>query len=120
MRLIVDESAGQAVLEYLRAAGHDVLAVAEVMPQADDREILERAASDQRILITNDKDFGELVFRSQRAAPGIVLFRLRDEHPANRVRTVAALLEQHAERLAGRFTVATEDSVRIRPLHRPT
>ena len=58
MRLIVDESAGQAVLEYLRAAGYDVLAVAEAMPQASDREILERAANDQRILITNPKDFG--------------------------------------------------------------
>jgi predicted nuclease of predicted toxin-antitoxin system len=118
MRLIVDESAGQAVLEYLRAAGHDVLAVAEAMPQADDRGILERAASDRRILITNDKDFGELVFRSLHKAPGIVLFRLRDERPANRVRTVASLLEQYADRLAGNFTVATEDSVRIRPLGR--
>jgi predicted nuclease of predicted toxin-antitoxin system len=118
MRLMVDESAGQAVLAYLRTAGHDVLAVAEIMPQAGDREILERATSDRRILITNDKDFGELVFRSQYTAPGVVLFRLRDEHPANRVRTVATLLAQYADRLAGHFTVATEDSVRIRPLRR--
>jgi predicted nuclease of predicted toxin-antitoxin system len=118
MRLLIDESTGQAVLEYLREAGHDVLAVADVMPQADDREVLERAATDQRILITNDKDFGELVFRVRRTATGVVLLRLRDERPANRVRIVATLLDQYADRMAGHFTVATEESVRIRPLRR--
>jgi predicted nuclease of predicted toxin-antitoxin system len=118
MRLIVDESTGQAVLEYLREAGHDVLAVADVMPQANDREVLARAATDQRILITNDKDFGELVFRVRHPAPGVVLLRLHDESPANRVRTVATLLGQYAGRLADHFTVATEDRVRFRPLRR--
>jgi predicted nuclease of predicted toxin-antitoxin system len=80
MRFIVDESAGMAVVDYLRAADHDVLAVAEVMPRADDSRILSRALSEGRILITNDKDFGELVFRGARRITGLYCsgFMMRD------------------------------------------
>jgi len=115
MDFIVDESTGTAVVEYLRSIGHDVLFVAEAMPQADDPDILGRAVSEERILVTNDKDFGELVFRSGQAHHGVVLLRLHDESPANRVRVVKAVLEQHADQLAGHFIVATEGGVRIQP-----
>lgn len=115
MDFIVDESTGAAVVEYLRSVGHDVVFVAEAMPQADDLHILDRAVSERRIIVTNDKDFGELVFRSGHRHHGVVLLRLHDESPANRVHVVKAVLEKHADRLAGRFTVATEDGVRIRP-----
>ena len=54
MRFIVDESTGSAVVESLRNAEHDVLAVSEAMPQADDPDILARARSEGRILVTND------------------------------------------------------------------
>ena len=74
-----------------------------------------RALRDARIVITNDKDFGELVFRSGQAHHGVVLLRLSDESVTNRVYVVKTLLEQYAARLAGRFTVATEGRVRIRP-----
>lgn len=115
MDFIVDESSGTAVVAYLRSVGHNVLAVAETMPQANDSDILVRAASEGRILVTNDKDFGDLVFRSGQAHQGVVLLRLHDESPATRVRVVKSLLQQHAHRLAGHFTVATEAGVRIRP-----
>jgi predicted nuclease of predicted toxin-antitoxin system len=118
MKFIVDESTGAVVVEYLRTAGHDALAVAEAMPQADDQTILTRAASEGRILVTNDKDFGELVFRGGQGSQGVLLLRLHDESRANRLRVVKAVLEQHADRLAGHFTVATEAGVRIRPARR--
>jgi len=114
MQFIVDESTGMAVIEYLRAAGHRVLAISETMPQAVDKEILARAASENRILITNDKDFGELVFRSGQVHHGVLLLRLRDESAANRVNVVKSVLENYADRLAGNFVVATEKGVRIR------
>lgn len=117
MRIVVDESTGAAVVAYLRSAGHDVLAVAETMPQADDSDILTRAADEGRVLLTNDKDFGELVFRDERAHGGVVLLRLEDESAANRVRIVRAVLEGYADRLAGRFTVVTDTSVRIGDLN---
>lgn len=113
---MVDESAGMAVVEYLRSVGHDVFSVAETMPHADDLNILNQAASERRILVTNDKDFGELIFRSAKAYHGVILLRLHDESPANRVRVMKGILEQYADRLESHFTVATESRVRIRPL----
>jgi predicted nuclease of predicted toxin-antitoxin system len=115
MQFVVDESTGAAVVDYLRSLGHDVLAVAEAMPQADDVDILDQAARQGRILITNDKDFGELVFRSGQAHYGVILLRLHDESSSNRVRMVEIVLERYADRLADHFTVATEGGVRIRP-----
>jgi len=114
MQFIVDESAGMAVVEYLRSLGHDVLAVAETMPHADDRDILARAVNEARILVTNDKDFGELVFRSSESYHGVLLLRLHDDSATNRVRVVEAVLGQYAHRLSSAFAVATEGSVRIR------
>ena len=115
MKFTVDESTGKAVAEYLRAAGYDVLFVAEQMPEADDPPILARTSSEERILITNDKDFGELVYRIGQVHCGVLLLRLHDESPANRVRVVKAVLEHYADRLADHFVVATDGGVRIRP-----
>lgn len=119
MRFLVDESTGAAVVAYLRSIGHDVLAAAETMPQADDSDILARAVAEDRILLTNDKDFGELVFRNGQAHSAIVLLRLQDESAVNRVRVVKDLLDQFADRLAGHLTVAAETGVRFRPLSEP-
>lgn len=116
MRFLVDESTGTAVAEHLRSMGHDVLAVGEVMPQATDHDILARAALEERIVVTNDKDLGELVFRSRQAHAGVLLLRLRDESSTTRVRVVQAVMERHAGQLAGHFSVATERSLRIRPI----
>jgi predicted nuclease of predicted toxin-antitoxin system len=115
VKFIVDESSGVAVADYLRRTGHDVLVVADVLPQALDQDILARAVDEERIVVTNDKDFGELVFRSGQAHHGVLLLRLHDESAANRVRMVQAVLEQHADQLEDHFTVATESGIRIRP-----
>lgn len=84
-------------------------------PQANDPDILVRAVSEGRILVTNDKDFGDLVFRSGQAHHGVVLLRLHDESATHRVRVLKSILKLHAHRLAGHFTVATEAGIRIRP-----
>ncbi len=114
MHFVVDESTGAAVAEYLRSSGYDVLVVAETMPRADDADILTRATAEGRIVITNDKDFGELVFRSWQAHKGVLLLRLRDDSAGNRVRVVKSVLDGHGNRLPGQFVVATESSVRVR------
>lgn len=112
---MVDESTGMAVVNYLRRLGYDVLAVAETISQAADSDVLARASSEGRILVTNDKDFGELAFRVGQVHQGVLLLRLQDESPTNCVRVLKAVLEQYAARLPSHFTVATESGVRIRP-----
>jgi len=114
MKFLVDECAGASVADCLRDAGHDVVAVAEVMPQANDEQILERAVLESRILVTNDKDFGEMIYRSGQAHRGVVLLRLQDERAENRVRITRLVLARVGERLQNRYTVATEAGIRVR------
>jgi predicted nuclease of predicted toxin-antitoxin system len=80
---------------------------------ADDEVILQRAVAENRILITNDKDFGEKVFREGQAHRGIVLLRLADERSASKIAVLNRLLTQCADQLSGRFTVVSEGAVRI-------
>lgn len=75
MRFLADESCDFAVVRALREAGHDVLAVAELDPGAEDLYVIERALREQRVLLTEDKDFGQLVFASRRPAAGVVFIR---------------------------------------------
>jgi predicted nuclease of predicted toxin-antitoxin system len=119
MRFLVDESVSGAVTQYLRGYGHDVLAVAEVTPRALDSDILRRATVEDRIVITNDKDFGELIFRGSQAHHGVLLFRLNDESAVNQVQVLAGLLSQYADRLSGQFAVVSERRVRFRGRRQP-
>lgn len=114
MKFLVDECVGRSIVGLLREDGHDVLAVADVMPEALDEEILARAVLDDRIVVTNDKDFGELVYRSGWEHRGVVLLRLRDERAENKVRIMQIVLARIGERLYHHYTVATETSIRVR------
>jgi len=114
MRFLVDESTGMAVVKFLRGEGHEALAVAEVMPQADDTEILAKASAEHLVVVTNDKDFGTLVFRGRRANAGVLLLRLRDESAAQRVAVVKAVLASHIDDLPGNFVTASETHIRVR------
>ena len=113
MRFLVDESVSGDVTNYLRSSGHDVLSIVEAARGAIDEEILARASAEQRILITNDKDFGELVFRSGQAHHGVLLLRLRNGVAYNQVQTLAALLRQYPDYIAEQFAILREDSLRI-------
>ena len=75
LRFLTDESCDFAVVRALRADGYDVLAVGEVMHRSDDRELIDQARRENRILLTEDKDFGHLVFVSHADSAGVVLIR---------------------------------------------
>lgn len=78
-----------------------------------DDEVLEKAFSENWNLITNDKDFGEMVFRERRKHHGVIFLRLDDERAANKIEVLRKLLENYSERLPEQFVVATETSVRF-------
>jgi predicted nuclease of predicted toxin-antitoxin system len=83
MRFVVDEGCDIAVAQALRSAGHDVVAVAEIAPRAADDRVLKFALDDRRILITEDKDFGELVFAQGQKNNGVILKISRRSPPSN-------------------------------------
>jgi predicted nuclease of predicted toxin-antitoxin system len=113
MRFLVDECTGPRAAEWLMAQGHEVLSAYDHSRGAPDDALLARAAAEDRILITNDRDFGELIFREGRAHRGVIFLRLVDERPANKIRVLTRLLANHQEQLAGQFVVVTESQVRI-------
>jgi predicted nuclease of predicted toxin-antitoxin system len=113
MRLLVDECCGPVIAQWLRDRGHDARRVGEVSPGLDDAQVLQWACREQRVLVTNDKDFGARVFEKGEGHCGVILLRLTDERPAVALRVLARVLERFGEGVEGRFIVATER--RIRP-----
>ena len=116
MRFLADECCDAALVSALRSDGHDLLYAVESLRGATDDEILLRAFSERRVLLTEDKDFGELVYRLQRPAHGIVLLRFDVADRTLKVSRLRYLLEQETERLLGSFIVLEVDKARIRPL----
>jgi predicted nuclease of predicted toxin-antitoxin system len=114
VRFLLDESADYPLVHFLRSLGHDVTAVAHDYPGAlKDQEVLEIAVRESRIVIANDKDFGELVVRRRLRHAGVILFRLDDEELPIKVAWLEYVLEHHADHL-DRMIVVTESGVRIR------
>lgn len=114
MNLVADESVDRSVVDRLRHDGHEVLYVAELSPSIDDDSVLDSANEHGALLITADKDFGELVFRLRRAHAGVVLLRLSGSPPQAKARIVSDVLSSHGESLIDAFSVISSGRVRIR------
>jgi predicted nuclease of predicted toxin-antitoxin system len=113
MRFIVDECTGPAVAQWLREQEHDVFSVYEEGRGLDDDEIVRQAFAENRILITNDKDFGEKVYRQGWPHRGVVLLRLDDEQGGIKIDALRRLLVEYADQLADHYVVVTETRVRF-------
>lgn len=116
MQLITNENIPSSVVQSLRERGHDVLAVKESMRGEDDSTILNRAVAELRLVIKQDKDFGELAFRfGLPASCGVILFRLASSDPETNSRRMLDVIESRAD-WEGLFAVATDSRLRTRPL----
>ena len=105
MRFLADENCDFNVVGALRAAGHDVLAVAEASPRAEDSDVIRLAVNGERILLTEDKDFGQLVFAEGKGVEGVVLPRFPFPARERIARDVVQLVGQEGARLSGCFVV---------------
>lgn len=114
MRFVCDEGVDRAIVRRLRGEGHEVLYIAESSPSVTDEEVLREANSRMAVLVTLDKDFGELVFRLGRLTAGILLVRAPELATEERAALVASVVGEHGPELAGAFSVVTATKVRIR------
>lgn len=116
MRFLANENFPRAAVDALRDAGHDVAWVRIVAPGAPDERVLELARGEGRVLLTFDKDFGELILkRGASASHGVVLFRLPLARPDELVARVAAALAARTD-WADHFSVVEAQRVRMRRL----
>jgi predicted nuclease of predicted toxin-antitoxin system len=113
MRFLVDECTGPSTARWLREQQHEVFSVYDEAPGMDDAAIILKAVTEQWVLITNDKDFGEKVYREGHPHYGVILLRLADDRSSNKIETLRRLLQQHADRIPGQFVVVTEQRVRF-------
>ena len=114
MKLVADESVDLPIIVALRAAGHEVLAVVELAPSISDETVLALANEHQALLLTADKDFGELVYRLRRVHWGVVLVRLAGLDPHRKAILVERVFHQRGPELPGAFTVISPQMVRVR------
>jgi predicted nuclease of predicted toxin-antitoxin system len=113
VRFLVDECTGPTVANWLRADSHEVFSVYQQARGMDDDNIIQKAFDENWILVTNDKDFGEKVYREKRPHRGVVFLRLKDERASNKIKVLRQLMETYADRLPDSFVVISETQVRF-------
>ncbi|MFW6069301.1 MAG: DUF5615 family PIN-like protein [Chloroflexota bacterium] len=113
-RFLVDAGVGSLAERHLSQSGYDVKTVRDINPSMDDRDILQLAVKEQRIVVTMDKDFGEYVFRSGLDHRGVLLLRMEDANGQSKARVLARIVSEHEDMLAGHFTVYQRGKLRIR------
>jgi len=117
LQFLADESCDFAVVRALRAEGYNVLAISEVTERSDDRELIEQAHREQRIPLTEDKDFGWLVYVSHADSSGVILIRFPGDARRTLVQAVMQVVDEQGPRLHRAFVVVQPGHVRIS--HRP-
>jgi predicted nuclease of predicted toxin-antitoxin system len=116
IHFLVNENVPRTVIQELRLRGHDVLSVKESLRGETDDVILARAQMEQRIVVTHDKDFGELAYRFQLPAfCGVILFRLQGSDPNVDKQRILDAVESRTD-WVGHFSVVTDIRIRMRPL----
>jgi predicted nuclease of predicted toxin-antitoxin system len=113
VRFLADESCDAALVRALRAAGHDVISIAETLAGAADRVVLELAVTHERVLLTRDKDFGELVFSTGARASGVLLIRYPPLARSALPQLVIELVATRVTELLTSFVVIAPTGVRI-------
>ncbi len=114
MILVADESVEGPTIIALRTAGHVVLSIAEAAPGIEDTEVLVIARGQKALLLTADKDFGELVFRNREPHFGVLLVRPPEVNLQENAANTLAAIDQHGAELQNRFSVLTGRTLRIR------
>lgn len=116
MKLLIDENISRHITSRLLSDGHTLIMAHDVARGRPDSEVLSIAFALGAIVLTEDSDFGDLVFRQGLASAGVILLRLSGMARTHQPDYVATVLAAHASSLSGAFSVITRSAVRIRPL----
>jgi predicted nuclease of predicted toxin-antitoxin system len=118
LKFLVDVGVGKNVEQYLLEKKYDTKAVRSLDQSMPDKEIIRLAALEKRIVITMDKDFGELVYHSGLDHCGILLLRLEDATGSEKQQVIANILEKYADNMKDHFCVYQNKKFRFRKLSR--
>jgi len=114
LKFLVDAGVSRRVEKWLFDHGYDTKNVRDIDPRMSDKEILKIAVSERRMVITMDKDFGELVYNSGLLHGGVLLLRLEEAKADEKVKVIREILEKYADNLLNKFCVFKDGKLRIR------
>jgi predicted nuclease of predicted toxin-antitoxin system len=113
MRFLADESCDFAIVHAPGAGGYDVLAVSEITPRTEDSEVIRLAVHEERILLTEDKDFGRLVYSHGQKTLGVIFLRFPTLVRKQIAKDVVKLVRRQEDKLAGCFITVQPGRIRI-------
>jgi predicted nuclease of predicted toxin-antitoxin system len=113
-KFIVDVGVGRSIEEWLSSQNFQVLAISAINPEMDDYQIIKLAIKENGIIITMDKDFGELVFKNNNLHKGILLLRLDDAVSEEKLAVIQNIIPEHLEHLKNNFSVYQNGKLRTR------
>jgi len=113
LKFLVDECVGMIVSRWLKEKYSDVVSILDGMSGMKDFLILKKALEENRIVITSDKDFGDLVFQRKMPHVGIVLLRLQNNSPKNRIAALERVFNEHFNELQDAFIVVSDAGTRV-------
>lgn len=116
VKFLIDENVEFSIVKLLRDKRFDIISIAEDFKSSEDTKILQVAYSQNRIIITNDKDFGYLIFNEKLASNGVILFRFVTENAEIKTNIFGKFLEDHLDFLYGNFITLSENKIRIRKI----
>lgn len=114
LKFVLDVGVGNKVWQYLTTNGYDATLITTINPSMPDSDILFIAQTEGRMVITMDKDFGELVYHSRKAHKGVLLLRLEDATGDEKAVVMQFILENFKEQIEGKFCVFKNGRLRIR------
>ena len=114
LKFLVDADVGKKVEKWMQGNGYDVKSVRSINPKAKDSEILNLAVHEDRMVITMDKDFGELVYNSGKKHSGVLILRLEDATGDQKVQIVKKILNEYIDKIEHKFCVFQDGRLRIR------
>lgn len=116
IKFLANVNVEKPLIDFLDEKGFDIKWVTNIDKRMPDDRVCELANSEQRIIITNDKDFGEIVFYQQKIAYGIILMRVKGQNSAEKIVVLDKLLENYQDKIANHFVVLTKTKFRFIPL----
>ncbi len=116
IKFLANVNVEKPLIDFLNEKGFDIKWVTNIDKRMPDDRVCELANSEQRIIITNDKDFGEIVFYQKKIAYGIILLRVKGQKSAEKIVVLDKLLENYQDKIANHFVVITKTKFRFIPL----
>ena len=116
LKFLANVNVEKPIVDFLIKKGFDVKWVVNIDKHMSDIGVCETANSEQQIVLTNDKNFGEIVFYQRRILYGIILFRIRGQNSFEKITLLEKLLNNYSDKITNHFVVVTKEKFRFIPL----